>query len=268
MLPRTANDRSPEARRTRLNPNPPVRLLRSCPTLEPTSCGFYISEAAVRGHQEPATMESSPKCRPTFCRRPSPSATTRLGPRQARRLQLQSTRVLPIVRYPAHGADRGAPGAHLPAHGSRRGTRPDLMDQSRDRRSWRGSARTVCSGYRRSWYLFRFRCHPIRAPTEMAILMLATVPTVALGAASQSAGAITARVASACVPRRMWPHARATVSATCLGLALQSRHTGLGPLLRGRGKRGDSPLPTLLSGPGHARGRDLAFFLLSQEGQA
>jgi hypothetical protein len=42
------------------DPNLPVRLLQSCPTLESTSFGFYVSEAAVRGHQDPALMESSP----------------------------------------------------------------------------------------------------------------------------------------------------------------------------------------------------------------
>ena len=41
------------------DPNPPVRLLQSCPTLESTSFGFYVSEAAVRGHQDPATTGRS-----------------------------------------------------------------------------------------------------------------------------------------------------------------------------------------------------------------
>ena len=36
------------------DPNLPVRLLRSCPTIGPTSFRFLVSEAAVRGHQDPA----------------------------------------------------------------------------------------------------------------------------------------------------------------------------------------------------------------------
>ena len=52
-------------------------------------------------------------------RLPAP-ALRRLRPRQAGRLQLQTARLLPVVRGPAHGTDGGAPGGprHPPCAGA------------------------------------------------------------------------------------------------------------------------------------------------------
>jgi hypothetical protein len=47
-------DRFPTARTRGLDPNPPVRLLQSSPTLGPTSYWLCVYEAAVRGHLERA----------------------------------------------------------------------------------------------------------------------------------------------------------------------------------------------------------------------
>ena len=41
-------------RLAQIDPNLPVSLLRSCPSPGPTSFGFNVSEAAVRGYQDPA----------------------------------------------------------------------------------------------------------------------------------------------------------------------------------------------------------------------
>lgn len=50
-----ATDCSCLLRQAQFDPNPPVGLLQSCPTLGPSSLGFCVYEVAVRGHRDPAT---------------------------------------------------------------------------------------------------------------------------------------------------------------------------------------------------------------------